>query len=100
VSTGHGIPQRARLRVATEQLSEARDLLASAPAKVAVQYILGRGSFTRAVIAVVEAEGADVIVLSGQRGGRLRRRVARDRAKLLRKRTSAAVIVAPDLAGR
>jgi nucleotide-binding universal stress UspA family protein len=85
---------------ATEQLSEARDLLASAPAKVAVQYVLGRGSFTRAVIAVVEAQGADVIVLSGQRGGRLRRRVARDRAKLLRKRTSAAVIVAPDLAGR
>jgi nucleotide-binding universal stress UspA family protein len=83
---------------ATEQLTEARNLIASAPAQVAVHYVLGRGTFTRAVLTVARDHDADVIVLPARRRGRLRRMVSRDRAKMLRKRTSASVIVAPDTA--
>src|ERR1700742_3398236 len=83
---------------ATEQLTEARNLIASARAGVAVQYVLGRGTFTRAVLTITADHGADVIVLPARRLGRLRRMVSRDRAKMLTKRTSASVIVAPDAA--
>ena len=80
---------------ATEQLTEARNLIASAPALVAVRYALGRGTFTRAVLTTAGDHGADLIVLPAPRRGRLRRLVSRDRAKMLSKRTSASVIVAP-----
>ena len=83
---------------ATEQLTEARNLIASAPTQVAVQYVVGRGTFTRAVLTITADHGVDVIVLPARRRGRLRRMVSRDRAKMLKQRTSASVIVAPDAA--
>ena len=83
---------------ATEQLTEARNLIGSAPAQVPVHYVLGRGAFTRAVLTVAADHGAEVIVLPARHPGRLRRMLSRDRAKMLKKRTSASVIVAPDTA--
>jgi nucleotide-binding universal stress UspA family protein len=47
------------------------------------------------VLTVVADHGADVIVLPARHRGRLRRMLSRDRAKMLMKRTSASVIVAP-----
>jgi nucleotide-binding universal stress UspA family protein len=81
---------------ATADLTEARDVIAPAQADLAVDYVLARGSFTRAVLTTAGNHGADVIVLPGQRRGRVRRRVSRDRAKVLESRTSASVVVAPD----
>jgi len=83
---------------ATAELTEARELIASASADVVVDYVLARGSFTWAVLTVAGDHGADVIVLPAQRRRRLRRMVSRDRAKMLESRTSASVIVAPDAA--
>jgi nucleotide-binding universal stress UspA family protein len=86
---------------ATSHLTEARDLIESEEAAdVVVELALARGSFVRAVLTAVEDDGADVIVLSARRRGRLRRAVSRDRVKLLRSRTLASVIVAPDAADR
>jgi nucleotide-binding universal stress UspA family protein len=85
---------------ATGQLTEARDLIKSEPADVAVGFVLARGSFVRAVLTAVGDHGADVIVLPARRRGRLRRAVSRDRVKMLRSRTSVTVIVAPDAAVR
>lgn len=81
---------------ATEDLLEARDLVASEHTEVAVQYVLARGWFTRAVLSSADEHGAGVIVLPARRGGRLRRRLSVDRARRLRKRSAAAVVVAPD----
>jgi nucleotide-binding universal stress UspA family protein len=86
---------------ATGRLTEARDLIVSeGPADVAVDFVLGRGSFVRAVLTAVGDHGADVIVLPARRRGRLRRAISRDPVKMLRGRTSASVIVAPDAADR
>jgi nucleotide-binding universal stress UspA family protein len=86
---------------ATAQLTEARDLIESEePADVAVDFALARGSFVRAVLTAVGDHGADVIVLPARRRGRLRRAFSRDPVKMLRGRTSASVIVAPDAADR
>ncbi len=80
---------------ATAALIEARNLIEATPPPVAVQYVLGQGSFTRAVLTVAEEHGADVVVLPAPRRGRLRHIVSRDRAKMLERRTSASVVVAP-----
>jgi nucleotide-binding universal stress UspA family protein len=67
-------------------------------ARALAGHVGGRGTFTRAVLTVARDHDADVIVLPARRRGRLRRMVSRDRAKMLKKRTSASVIVAPDAA--
>jgi nucleotide-binding universal stress UspA family protein len=85
---------------ATADLTEARDLIESwEPTDVAVDFALARGSFVRAVLTAVGDHGADVIVLPAPRRSRLRRAVSRDRVQMLRGRTSASVIAAPERSG-
>jgi nucleotide-binding universal stress UspA family protein len=85
---------------ATAHLTEARSLIGTEPADVAVEYVLARGAFTRAVLTASGDHGVDVIVLPARRGGPPRRMVSRDRVKMLRSRTATTVIVAPGVADR
>lgn len=84
---------------ATTDLTEARNMIAFAQGDVAIDYVLARGSFTRAVLTTAGNRGADVIVLPARRRGRLRRILSRDRAKMLESRTPASVIIAPHAVG-
>ncbi|HLI60696.1 MAG TPA: universal stress protein [Solirubrobacteraceae bacterium] len=82
--------------LATEELSEAREVVAAAHPGVPVAYLLARGgSFIRAVRDAADRHDVDVIVLPAPRTGPLRRICSRDRAERLRRRTASTVIVAP-----
>lgn len=78
---------------ASEALREARDVIASARPAVDVSFALVRGPFRRAVAEAIDEHGAGSVVLPAV--GPIRRRLARDRARLLERRTAATVIVAP-----
>jgi hypothetical protein len=77
-------------------LSEARIVLSSSPPSVIVGYELARGAFRRAVVQAARDHRAGVIVVPARAGGRLRRRLSRDRATMLEGRTAATVVLAPD----
>jgi nucleotide-binding universal stress UspA family protein len=75
---------------ATDALGEARKVIASASPTLTVAYELARGTFRRAVVQAARDHDAAVIVLPARR-----RRLSRDRVRLLDGRTPASVVVAP-----
>jgi nucleotide-binding universal stress UspA family protein len=80
---------------ATEELTGAREVIASMPYGVTVDYVIARGSFARAVDRVAAARDADLIVLPARRPGRLRRLLSRDRVRLLERRSAVKVLSGP-----
>jgi hypothetical protein len=81
---------------AATALSEARTVLSSSRPSVMVGYELARGAFRRAVVQAGRDHRADVIVVPARSGGRLRRRLSRDRVRMLEGRTASSVVVGPD----
>jgi nucleotide-binding universal stress UspA family protein len=84
---------------AATALSDARTVLSSSPPSVIVGYELARGAFRRAVVQAGRDHRADVIVVPARAGGRLRRRLSRDRVRMLEGRTESSVVVAPEVPG-
>jgi hypothetical protein len=79
---------------ATDALSEARNVVASAGPSVDVGFEVVRGPFRGAVGRAAREHDAGVIVLPAL--GPIRRRLSRDRVKRLEGDTAASVVVAPN----